>query len=381
MNSCVMSRVRPATLEDLSALVALERACFSRDRISRRSFRHFIQRAHAVFLVAVEENHTLSGYGVLLLRRGAQLARIYSLAVAPEMRGGGRAKLLLKALEEAALEHRTAWVRLELHQDNEAAIALYQNRGYRPFERFIDKDEGFAEAVRMEKSLLRNLEPGDTPWPYYAQSLPFTCGPASLMMAMGGFFPELALDRSLELQLWRESTTIFMTSGHGGCGPHGLAVAALHRGYEVRIHTSVGKDLFVDSVRHPDKKSVIRLVESNFIDVLHQHDVNVQEEPMTLEEISAALEAGWAVLVLISAYRLSGSKAPHWVIVAAINHGFVYVHEPDLDDEKGQTSTECIGIPIPCEAFVGMMSYGKARQQAAVLLRPPRMESITVDEN
>ena len=38
--------------------------------------------------------------------------------------------------------------------------------------------------------------------------------------------PGLTLDRTLELRVWREATTIFMTSGHGGCGPDGLALAA-----------------------------------------------------------------------------------------------------------------------------------------------------------
>jgi len=32
--------------------------------------------------------------------------------------------------------------------------------------------------------------------------------------------------REEEINLWREATTIFMTSGHGGCHPIGLALAA-----------------------------------------------------------------------------------------------------------------------------------------------------------
>ena len=42
--------------------------------------------------------------------------------------------------------------------------------------------------------------------PHYAQTLDFTCGPSSLIMAMKALKPEVAADRALELQLWREAT-------------------------------------------------------------------------------------------------------------------------------------------------------------------------------
>src|SRR3546814_20687391 len=68
-------------------------------------------------------------------------------------------------------------------------------------------------------------------------------------------------DRSLEIQLWRESTTVFMTSGLGGCGALGLALAALRRGFEIEVSVSNETEIFVNSVRREEKKEVIRLVE------------------------------------------------------------------------------------------------------------------------
>jgi hypothetical protein len=38
--------------------------------------------------------------------------------------------------------------------------------------------------------------------------------------------PTLEVNLRRELQWWREATSIFMTSGHGGCSPHRPAVAA-----------------------------------------------------------------------------------------------------------------------------------------------------------
>ena len=73
------------------------------------------------------------------------------------------------------------------------------------------------------------------PVPYQRQRYEFTCGPAAVMMALRHFDPRVKLDRTLELQLWREATLIFMTSGIGGCGPMGLAAAAAARGLVARV--------------------------------------------------------------------------------------------------------------------------------------------------
>jgi glutamate dehydrogenase len=69
------------------------------------------------------------------------------------------------------------------------------------------------------------------------------------MMAMKALDPNLMMDRKLELRIWRESTTIFMTSGHGGCGPYGLALSAYHRGFDLEIHVNEDNVFLVDSVR------------------------------------------------------------------------------------------------------------------------------------
>jgi N-acetylglutamate synthase-like GNAT family acetyltransferase len=75
-------RIRPATLSDIDALDAIEKAVFAADRISRRSFRTLIDRPTAETLV-LEAGGEIRGYAMILFRAGAALARLYSLAVAP----------------------------------------------------------------------------------------------------------------------------------------------------------------------------------------------------------------------------------------------------------------------------------------------------------
>ena len=59
--------------------------------------------------------------------------------------------------------------------------------------------------------------------PMLTQTTEFTCGPASLLMALDYFDCPKCDPAAEELEIWREATTIYMTSGHGGCGPYGLS--------------------------------------------------------------------------------------------------------------------------------------------------------------
>ncbi len=98
---------------------------------------------------------------------------------------------------------------------------------------------------------------------WYEQSLDFTCSPASLMMAMATLDDAIRPERKLELRLWREATTVFMTSGHGGCGPYGLALAAARRGFGAQVYVSDEGVHLGDSVRSEEKKEVMRLVQED----------------------------------------------------------------------------------------------------------------------
>ena len=53
--------------------------------------------------------------------------------------------------------------------------------------------------------------------PYIHQTTEFTCGPACIMMALAWADRSFKPEPAFEFRLWRESTTIFMSSGPGGC--------------------------------------------------------------------------------------------------------------------------------------------------------------------
>ncbi len=360
--------IRPATLDDLDALVAIETRCFDIDRLSRRSFRHLLTRGQAVTLVS-EQDQKLSGYGMVLFNAGTSLGRLYSFAIDPGRQRQGLGHRLLEACEKNALARECVTLRLEVRPDNAAAIRLYEAHGYRRFGVLEDYYEDHVEALRYEKRLAPHLKPDLVPVPYYKQTLDFTCGPAVLMMAMKALRPEQANNRKLELRLWRESTTVFMTSGHGGCGPYGMALAAWQRGFDVEVYVKDRRALFVDSVRSLDKKVVIELVQEDFLDQLRALPVPLHRGTVSLDQLQVAFEDGGIPIVLISSYRIYREKFPHWVVVTGFDEHYIYVHDPFVDDEAGKTRMDCINMPILKKDFQRMARYGKAGQRAALVIR------------
>ncbi|HEX3208367.1 MAG TPA: peptidase C39 family protein [Geminicoccaceae bacterium] len=358
--------IRPAVADDLEALVEIEQRCFEYDRLSRRSFRHFLASDTAACLVA-EEHGRLLGYSLVLFHGRTALARLYSMAVAPEHQGRGLGRTLLHAAEAAALDGGAAVMRLEVNPNNEPAVALYRSAGYVDFGVYRAYYEDDSDALRMAHALVPRLQPVAWRVPHYRQTLEFTCGPAALMMAMKALDKRLRLDRRLELRLWRESTMIFMTSGHGGCGPHGLALAAWRRGFDVELFLNDEGPPFLDTVRDPDKKAVIRLVHEDFLDELKRSDVKVYLHPLSVDELSERIAAGAIALVLISQYRIYGDKEPHWIIVSGCDQRFIYAHDPYISAAH-VTSIDRVSIPILRREFELMAKYGRSKLRAAVIL-------------
>lgn len=361
--------IRPAELTDLDDLVALEARCFDTDRISRRSFRHLLTKGHQAARVLVAPDGVIAGYAVVLFHRGTSLSRLYSLAVLPERRGLGYARALLAAAEEAASDDGAAYLRLEVHADNAEAISLYRQSGYKPFGRIAGYYQDGGDALRLDKALIGKRPEGVEGFPYYPQSLNFTCGPACLMMAMAALDEGYEMNRVEELRLWRESTTVFMTRGPAGCSPYGMALAAAQRGFRVSVHVRDPDMMFIDTVRRAEKKDVIRLVQEDYLAQLRETGVPVDNIALTLCELQDLLSEGAVPIVLISTYALDREKVPHWVVVVAMDDRFVYVHDPFVDPDVIQSQTDRMAVPIPRDDFERMSRYGRARQRAALILQ------------
>ncbi len=359
--------IRDARLSDLSSLVALEERCFELDRFSRRQFRYLITRAQGRLLVD-ERRGKLIGYVLVLFRRGTSLARLYSIAVDPRARGKGAGRDLLEAAEKAAVDASCAYLRLEVRPDNAESIRLYRSAGFRKLGEVSDYYEDGMDALRYEKALAPRLSPKLARVPYYEQTLDFTCGSSALMMAMKALDPSLRFSRTLELRLWREATTIFMTSGHGGCGPLGLALSAASRGFSAEVIVNDKGVPFLDSVRSNEKKEVMRLVHEDMLSQVKKLSIPVRYGNASLQKIESQFKSGAVPIVLISLYHFYEQKVPHWVVVTGFEDRFVYVNDPFVDRKREHTRTDCINMPIAKLDFERMSKYGRAGLQAVVFI-------------
>ncbi|MEA3298588.1 MAG: peptidase C39 family protein [Pseudomonadota bacterium] len=362
--------IRPVRESDLNGLLALEQLCFDTDRLSRRSFRHWIQAGHCAFLVA-ESGDQLVGYSLILYLRGTILARLYSIAINPAWRGAGIARLLISEGEVLAEDHGCLFLRLEVKIDNHAAIRLYQSLGYQPFGIYHEYYEDDNDALRMQKCIRKvpQLE-SNRSIPWIQQTTDFTCGPAALMMAMGGIDDGYRPTIHDELQIWREATTIFMTSGHGGCHPVGLALAARQRGFEVEVWLNREGPMFVDSVRDERKKRVIELVHDDFLAEADRQGIGLNYREFSDQDLEQAFRDGAIPIILISTYRLDGRKAPHWVTLSGFDDDCLYVHDSDPDpEEQSASGLDSQYLPIARGDFIKMSRFGRSQLRTAVVLR------------
>ncbi|SDO71839.1 GNAT family N-acetyltransferase/peptidase C39 family protein [Desulforhopalus singaporensis] len=360
--------IRNAVASDLQHLVTIEEACFMTDRLSMRQFRHWLKADNCIFKVA-DDGKKLFGYGLVVLHKGTRLARLYSMAISPDARRLGIAKKLLTTLEQDAVTEGRLFMRLEVSENNNAAQALYHQLGYRAFGEYENYYQDQSDALRMQKRIRQmdtSLVHPETPW--YQQTTSFTCGPSSLMMAMASLGDHIIPSQELELDIWREATTIFMTSGHGGCHPVGLALAAHHRGFTAKVYINTKNPLFIEGVRSEKKKQVLRLVNRQFMARAQNASIALCYRDITQDDIKGYLDKGNMVIVLISTYRLDGRKLPHWVTVTAVDDYCLYVHDPD-PDVKSQDPLDCQHMPIARDDFSKMSVFGSERLRTAVVIR------------
>jgi ribosomal-protein-alanine acetyltransferase len=144
--------IRPAEPSDVDALLAIENAAFTTDRLERRNFRHAVRSPTMICLAAGTADEVL-GYGIVERRRNATAARLTSIAVNPHGVGHGLGTRLLDALETEAAAAGAERMRLEVRADNTVARKLYDRAGYRLIETLEDYYEDGGAALRYEKAL------------------------------------------------------------------------------------------------------------------------------------------------------------------------------------------------------------------------------------
>lgn len=120
-------QIRPMTPDDISAIVAMEKRCFTTPWTSH-AFRMELKNHLAVYQVASLDGQVM-GYGGMWLILDE--AHVTNVAVHPQARGRGIGKALMKTLIQETVDRRLKRMTLEVRKSNETALAMYRKLGFR----------------------------------------------------------------------------------------------------------------------------------------------------------------------------------------------------------------------------------------------------------
>jgi ribosomal-protein-alanine acetyltransferase len=121
--------LRTATIDDLAAIMELERRGFPDDAWSEQTMAAEVASAHNRYLVDVEDDRIV-GYGGVRALPGGSDADIQTIALSAEFRGRGRGRALLRALTGEAVARGARELFLEVRADNPVAQTLYVSEGF-----------------------------------------------------------------------------------------------------------------------------------------------------------------------------------------------------------------------------------------------------------
>lgn len=204
------------------------------------------------------------------------------------------------------------------------------------------------------------------------QTTDFTCGPSCLMMAMAALDENFTPCPVEELILWREASLIMQGDGPAGCGPFGLARAAMRRDLTVEIYEYNAANIITDLSRKPEEKKILGTITRHDRVSAIAEGCRVHNEIVSLELLQDLLARGRQIIVLTFAH-----EDGHWVVVDHIRGNNICILDPnkatqeELDSgpywtDRGRTFITPADIPQ-------WMQYGPRR--SSVLIAISRREN------
>jgi len=183
--------------------------------------------------------------------------------------------------------------------------------------------------------------------PFYNQHFDFSCGPASLMMAMKYFDEHLSLTKDLEIDIWREANMVEIY----GTSRFGLAYAAAIRGFCAIVTTKSDTIDFVDTVCKSISGLNLLMLKFHFCerkDRCRKMGVQERHNTITGQVIYNSLLSKHVPLVVTNTLYCGGENLPHWITITGIDENFVYFNnslnsEPTKNKFKRSDLQEVVG--------------------------------------
>jgi ribosomal-protein-alanine N-acetyltransferase len=122
--------IRPATLADIAALLALQRRAPTSAQWNEDQYKDFFSDKGPSRLLLVAEAPPAQILGCLVAQHVARDWELENIVVTPELQRSGIGHRLLAALIESAKQSNSEAVFLEVRESNAAARRLYEKSGF-----------------------------------------------------------------------------------------------------------------------------------------------------------------------------------------------------------------------------------------------------------
>ena len=142
-------RFRDVDPADLARLVELDAICFSPEtRYNREVMKFYAFHRNSRGIAAVDKQDFIVAFIIVhLLRTG--IGEVITIDVAPEARRLHLGEILMQRGEEWLRAHGARGIYLEVDEDNDPAIALYEKLGYEVRQPFVEDGK---RRLLMEKA-------------------------------------------------------------------------------------------------------------------------------------------------------------------------------------------------------------------------------------
>jgi len=163
--------------------------------------------------------------------------------------------------------------------------------------------------------------------PLYRQTMDFSCGPASLLMAFKHLDPSAPFDQTEEVAVWRDTNMVAIW----GSARYGMAHASLLRGFSTEMISDARGLGFAERTRkrRPD-------IDMGVMGYFFEHSkasarrLGLVERSRTpaLADAERALVAGSLPIALVSTALFDEDDIPHWVVISGVTKRRVRINNP-----------------------------------------------------
>jgi len=146
--------VEDASIKHLDKLYEIEMKCFKKEAFTKQQIAQLLKNPNSISLIA-KDNGNIVGFviGMLSVEDGSLVGHILTIDVSPNHRRKGVGIKLLQEIEKIFKNKQAIACRLEVREDNVAALNLYQKLGYRGVGK-LEYYYGDANGILLEKPLL-----------------------------------------------------------------------------------------------------------------------------------------------------------------------------------------------------------------------------------